>query len=113
MEFQASTNPIYVQIADQIFEKIIKSELKVGDKIPSVREMAADLEVNPNTIVRTFTHLENNGVIDKKRGVGYFIAKKAKEKILAAKRKDFLEHEVPKFKKQMDLLNLNIDDLNI
>lgn len=71
-EFETS-KPIYLQIADHVFQKIIREELKPGDKLPSVREMAVQMGVNPNTIQRTYSEMERMGVVETRRGQGTFI----------------------------------------
>ncbi|NCU18389.1 GntR family transcriptional regulator [Pallidibacillus pasinlerensis] len=75
-EFETS-KPIYLQIADHIFQKIIREELKPGDKLPSVREMAVQMGVNPNTIQRTYSEMERIGVVETRRGQGTFIVENA------------------------------------
>lgn len=71
-EFQAS-NPIYMQIVDKINQQIIRGELMPGNKLPSVREMAVQTGVNPNTIQRTYSELERMGIVETKRGQGTFV----------------------------------------
>ena len=71
-EFQAS-KPIYMQIVDKINQQIVRKELKPGDKLPSVREMAVQSGVNPNTIQRTYTELERMAIVETKRGQGTFV----------------------------------------
>jgi GntR family transcriptional regulator len=102
---------IYLQIADHFFENILLGRWKSGDRIPSVREMAINIEVNPNTVMRTFTYLQDKGIIYNKRGIGYFVADDGLEKTLALRKEDFVTRELPKFFKAMGLLNLSIDDL--
>lgn len=72
MEFDKNI-PIYIQIMDEIKRWIIAGELKPGDKVPSVRELADSLKVNPNTIVRAFQELEREGITETRRGMGTFI----------------------------------------
>ena len=71
-EFQAS-KPIYMQIADKINKKIVRNELHLGDKLPSVREMAIQTGVNPNTIQRAYSELERMEIVETKRGQGTFV----------------------------------------
>lgn len=71
-EFEAS-KPIYMQIADQIYQQIVRQEIKPGDKLPSVREMAVQAGVNPNTIQRSYTEMERMGFVETKRGQGTFV----------------------------------------
>ena len=72
---------IYLQIADRIGDQILSGALTPDGKVPSVRELAAEIEVNANTVARTYDHLQQNGVIFTKRGLGYFVSPEAKEKI--------------------------------
>ena len=100
-----------MQIADYISENILEEKLKGGDRIPSVREMAAQVEVNPNTVARTYTYLQGKDIIFNKRGVGYFIAEDALQKMKAIKKDAFLQQHLPDFIKMMKLLNLSWDDV--
>ena len=110
MEFNVQ-KAIYLQIVDYICENILIGKWKEGDRIPSVREMAVDIEVNPNTILRTYSFLQDRGVIFNQRGIGYFISDKGVENAKNLKKDDFLSHEVPYFIKTMELLNLSYDEL--
>ncbi len=74
MEFKInSKEPIYTQIIRYLKKGIVKGELKGGERILSVRECASELKVNPNTIQRAYTQLENEGLIYTQRGVGKFV----------------------------------------
>ena len=99
----SSNKAIYLQISDIIREKILKAE----DRIPSVREYGASIGVNPNTVMRTYEKLTDEGIIYNKRGIGYFIGERAKDIVLENDRKEFLEVEVPAFLKKMNLLGLD------
>ena len=112
MEFK-ETQAIYLQIGDYICEQILLGRWKEGDRIPSVRELGVDLQVNPNTVMRTFDFLQNNDIIFNKRGVGYFVAEQANEKIIKYRRNHFMDHELPVFFKNITLLNMNFDDLKV
>ncbi|MCR4939814.1 MAG: GntR family transcriptional regulator [Treponemataceae bacterium] len=72
MEFDKNV-PIYIQIMDEIKHRIIAGALKAGDKVPSVRDLAEELKVNPNTIVRAYQELERERLTETKRGMGTFI----------------------------------------
>lgn len=71
-EYETS-KPIYMQIAEQIFKQIVRKEIKPGEKLPSVRDMAIQAGVNPNTIQRSYREMERMGVVETKRGQGTFI----------------------------------------
>lgn len=112
MEFRDS-QAIYLQIGDYVCEQILLGRWNEGDRIPSVRELGVDLQVNPNTVMRTFDFLQTNDIIFNKRGVGYFVAENANSKIINYRRKDFLEQELPVIFKTMNLLGMTIDDINL
>ncbi|WP_018753706.1 GntR family transcriptional regulator [Paenibacillus sanguinis] len=65
--------PIYLQIMNYLKREIVTGKLKAGDKIPSVRELAAELQINPNTVQRTFQELEREAVVETKRGLGRYV----------------------------------------
>ncbi|MEP3386639.1 MAG: GntR family transcriptional regulator [Reichenbachiella sp.] len=111
MEFR-DDQAIYLQIADHFCENILLEKWKPGDRIPSVREMAVSIEVNPNTVMRTFTYLQEKGIIYNKRGIGYFVSEDGKIKTSALKKEDFVTSELPRLFKAMDLLHLSIEDIS-
>ena len=110
MEFNQS-QAIYMQIGDYISEQILLERWKEGDRILSVRELGVSLQVNPNTVMRTYDFLQNVEIIFNKRGVGYFVAEQAKNKIIDLRRKQFLEMELPVIFKNMKLLGMTFDEL--
>ena len=110
MEFKNSKS-ISVQIADDISEKVLSGALPVGEKIPSVRELAAEMGVNPNTIVRSYSELQKKEIIENQRGIGYFVTDKAVKIINDWKKKEFFETELPDFKKKVEVLNISFDEL--
>lgn len=103
--------PIYVQIADTICEGIVRGNHSAGSRIPSVREYAAQLEVNVNTVMRAFELLQGKDIIYNKRGLGYFVSDDAPHKVLAMKRERFLSEDVPEFFRQAELLGFTFEDL--
>ena len=102
---------IFLQIADYFYERILLRKMNDNDRVPSVRELAIDIEVNPNTVMRTYQYLQDNQIIYNKRGIGYFIAEQAYEKTLAIKKEAFINDDLPEFFKTLKLLQLNIDDI--
>jgi GntR family transcriptional regulator len=111
MEFKEN-QPIYLQIADLFCENILLEKWKAGDRIPSVREMAVSTEVNPNTVMRTFTFLQEKGIIYNKRGIGYFVADDGFEKTRALRKENFVNMELPRIFMEMKLLRVSLDDIN-
>jgi DNA-binding transcriptional regulator YhcF (GntR family) len=107
-DFQSS-KPIYMQIADQIFYRLVRKELVPGDKLPSVREMAIQTKVNPNTIQRTYSEMERLGIVETRRGQGTFIAEKAE---IVDELKERLTREVfESFIHQMSELGLTKEEM--
>ena len=105
MDFN-SNKSIYLQICDSICEKIMSGELGPDSRTPAVRDYGAEIGVNPNTVMRSYEKLTNDGIIYNKRGIGYFISPDAKDIVLQRSRKEFLEEEVPRIIKKMKLLGL-------
>ena len=110
MEFK-DNQAIYLQIADHFYENILLRKWKPGDRIPSVREMAVNIEVNPNTVMRTYNYLQDNGIIFNKRGIGYFVSEDGFQKTKALRKENFISLELPRFFKEMDLLSLSLEDV--
>lgn len=110
MDFKKSQT-IYMQIADYICENILSDKIKAGEKIQSVREMAATIQVNPNTVMRTYTYLQELDIIYNKRGIGYFVADDAAKKTKAIRREEFIKDYLPELFKTIDLLELDFDDI--
>ena len=110
MEFK-STKGIFQQIADNLCDRILAGEFSAGEKVPSVREQAANLGVNHNTIMRTYLELQRDGIISNKRGVGYFVAESAPAKILELRRQEFFEQILPEFMHQVELLKITKTDV--
>lgn len=106
MDFR-DNKAIYVQIADWICEQVILGQWVAGDKISSVRELAVDLEVNPNTVARTFELLQNEGVVFQKRGIGLFVETEALDRALEYLRRDFVEKDMPRMFRFMKLLGIS------
>lgn len=110
MDFRQN-QPIYLQIAEHVCEQILLGKWKLGDKIVSIRDIAVALEVNPNTVQRSYDFLQQRGIITNKRGVGYFTEEDALEKILAFRREQFMENELPFFLRNLYLLKIDMKDL--
>jgi len=109
MDFDNS-KPIYLQIVDFFYENILAKKWKGDERIPSVREIAVMVEVNPNTAIRAFNHLQDEKVIYNKRGIGYFVSEDGYQKILDIKRKEFMEEMLPDVFKKMKLLDIDFEE---
>jgi GntR family transcriptional regulator len=110
MRFNSSP-AIYLQIADYVYDSVLAERWKPGDRIPSVRDLAVSLEVNPNTVMRTFSLLQNEGVISNQRGIGFFLSDDAVDKVRQARKNDFYENVLPEVFRTMSLLGIAADDL--
>ena len=110
MEFK-ETQAIYLQIGEYICEQILLGRWKDTDRIPSMRELGVELEVNPNTVVRTYEFLQNREIIFNKRGIGYFVSDDAGQKIILYRKKQFLEQDLPVVFKNMTLLEMSFNEL--
>ena len=110
MDFDNS-KPIYLQIVDFFYENILEKNWKEDERIPSVREVAMMVEVNPNTAIRAFNHLQDLEVIYNKRGIGYFVAPNGHSRVMDIKRKEFMEHTLPDVFRKMGLMNISFEEL--
>lgn len=110
MEFRKGKT-IYEQIGDIVRENILTEKWKSGQKILSVRELAAEIEVNPNTVMRSYSILQDHGIIANKRGVGFFVTDEAKKLIYTMDKEAFIQEELPLLFKKMKLLGIQFEDL--
>jgi len=110
MEFQNGKS-IFLQIADTITDKVMSGEFPAGEKIPSVRELASEMGVNPNTIMRTYSELQTMDIIKNQRGIGYFVNSDAPNIILKGKKEDFFNKLLPEFLRQATLLGITANEL--
>lgn len=103
-----NNKPIYIQIADNICEKVLSGALEEGGRIPSVREWAAEIGVNPNTVARSYDLLVERGVIFIQRGIGYFTVENARETVKESERQKFIDEDLPQLLKRAELLGIDI-----
>ena len=111
MKFKENNKAIYLQIADKISDDILLGTILPGARIPLVREYASTLEVNANTIMRSYEYLERQGVIFNRRGIGFFITDDAPHVISELRKETFIEGEMPSFFHQLNLLGVSPDEL--
>jgi DNA-binding transcriptional regulator YhcF (GntR family) len=107
-----STKGIFLQIAENICHQILAGKLPPGERVPSVRDLAADFEVNRNTVLRTYALLDESGVFENKRGIGFFVSEQAVEIIRATEKKEFFQNDLPEFIQKVKLLRLTENDLS-
>ena len=111
MNFKES-KAIYLQIADRICDEVLLGQYREVERILSVREYAAVVEVNANTVMRSYDYLQSQEVIYNKRGIGYFVASGACALILSLRKEYFLKEEVDYFFKQMYTLGISAEDMS-
>lgn len=102
---------IYIQMADRLCDDILAGTYSDDDRVPSVREYAVSLEVNTNTAVKAYDQLARDGIIYNRRGLGYFVTPGARDNIMQARRKAFLDTTLPSLFRDMRLLGIGIDDI--
>lgn len=101
-----SSRAIYLQIVDDICDKILTGELMADSRIPSVREYAGRVEVNVNTVMRAYDYLSGLEIIYNKRGLGYFTAAGARSQVIELRRKELFGSVARNFFRQLSLLEI-------
>lgn len=110
MDFK-NEKPIYQQIVDYVCERIAAGQWAEEERIPSVRDLATQLQVNPNTVMRAYERLQMSEVIANTRGVGYFVSAGAKQQVTALKRAAFFETALPELFTAMQTLGISWDEV--
>ena len=103
--------PIYRQLRDKVAAQIIKGSIKEGEPLPSVRNVAVDLQINPLTASKAYQELVDEDLVEKKRGLGMYVLKGARNKLLTLEKKKFLEEEWPEILVRIQALGLDVKDL--
>lgn len=106
-----TSQPIFVQIRQRLAEMILRGTVGEGEALPSVRQIAADLSVNPLTVTRAFEALVDVGVVEKRRGLGMFVKTGARAELLAHERDKFLKEDWPRIAAQIKALDLDLQTL--
>ena len=110
MEFR-DNEAIYLQIAAYVGKNILLNKWPAEQKIPSVRDLAIELQVNLNTVMRSYEFLENLGAIYNKRGIGFFVSPDGYAKMKAYRRERFIQHELPQLFTNIYLLDIGQEEL--
>lgn len=105
--------PIYLQVADFICENVLTQTWRDGDKLPAVKDIAGLTSVNPNTVIKALTWLQDNDILTPQRGIGYFLTEGATAKTLALKRQQFIEDDLPDIFASMQLLGLDLAEIGV
>lgn len=110
MEF-TDNKPIYRQIVDYAFNCIIDGSWPPGEKIPSVRELAANMGVNTRTVLKAMEDLQDMGVIESRRGMGFILMADAARKVSDARRREFFEVTLPALLAEMRRLGITVEEV--
>ncbi|HEV7424229.1 MAG TPA: GntR family transcriptional regulator [Candidatus Paceibacterota bacterium] len=110
MEFR-DNQAVYLQIVDYVCEQILMKNWKAEQKILSIRDLAIELQVTPNTVQRSYDFIQQLDIISNQRGIGFFVEKDAIKKILIYKKEDFMSKELPIFFKNLHLLKLDLKEI--
>ncbi len=110
MDFN-SNKPIYRQIVDFSFSRIISRDWVAGQRVPSVRELATALAVNSHTVLKAYEYLQDEQIIYPRRGLGFFLADDAAERVNNARRKEFFDTTLVELFNEMKLLDISIEDI--
>ncbi len=110
MDFTQGSS-IYEQIMEHVQVYVISGKWNGGDRVPSVRDMAVRLGVNPNTVQRSYALLQDEGILENRRGIGYFIADAADQKSRTRMKDEFISSVLPWLKKRLDLLEISSEEL--
>ena len=103
--------PIYRQLKDKVVSMMLDGALKAGDALPSVRQIAAEYQLNPITVSRAYQELVDDNLVEKRRGIGMYVTEGASEKLLASERERFVREEWPAMVERIRRLGLDLEQL--
>jgi GntR family transcriptional regulator len=103
--------PIYRQLKDRVIAMMLDGLLKPGDALPSVRQVAAEYQLNPITVSRAYQELADEALVEKRRGLGMYVTEEAAKKLLASERERFLQEEWPLVMERIQRLGLSMQEL--
>lgn len=103
--------PIYRQLKDRVIGMMLDGALKAGDALPSVRQVAAEYQLNPITVSRAYQELVDENLVEKRRGIGMYVTEGASEKLLSSERERFVREEWPAMLERIRRLGLNLEQL--
>ena len=103
--------PIYRQLKERVIAMMLDGVLRPGDALPSVRQVAADYQLNPITVSRAYQELADEALVEKRRGLGMFVTEEASRKLLSNERERFLNEDWPLVLARIQRLGLDLDEL--
>jgi GntR family transcriptional regulator len=105
------SQPIYWQLKERTVAMILDGTLAEGEPLPSVRTVASEFQLNPITVSKSYQALVDEGLVEKRRGLGMFVCQGARDNLIASERNKFLNDEWPAMLNRIDQLGLNIEQL--
>ncbi len=105
------STPIYRQLRDRVVAMILDGVLKQGDALPSVRQVAADFQINPITVSKAYQELVDENLVEKRRGLGMYVTEGARSALMKSERDRFLTEEWPPLFARLTRLGLSLQDL--
>ena len=105
------SQPIYWQLKERTVAMIVDGTLAEGEPLPSVRTVASEFQLNPITVSKSYQALVEEGLVEKRRGLGMFVCEGARRKLIASERAKFLNEEWPAVLSRIEQLGLSIDEL--
>jgi GntR family transcriptional regulator len=106
------SQPIYRQLRDRVVAMILEGLIQEGDPLPSVRTVAADFRLNPLTVLKGYQQLVDEQLVEKRRGLGMFVAQGARAALRKDERQRFLEQEWPRVHATIQRLGLTFEELS-
>jgi GntR family transcriptional regulator len=103
--------PIYRQLKERVIAMMLDGLLKPGDPLPSVRQVAAEYQLNPITVSRAYQELADEALVEKRRGLGMYVTEEAARKLLVSERDRFLTEEWPQVMERIARLGLKLEEL--
>jgi len=107
----SDNQPIYRQLRDRVVAMILEDSLKEGDPLPSVRSVAAEYQINPLTVLKGYQSLVDEGLVEKRRGLGMFVKEGARRNLMKNEREQFMKTEWPQILQRIQRLGLELMDL--
>lgn len=107
----SDNQPIYRQLRDRVVAMILEDALKEGDPLPSVRSVAAEYQINPLTVLKGYQSLVDEGLVEKRRGLGMFVKEGARRNLMKNEREQFLKNEWPQIMQRIQRLGLDMMEL--
>jgi GntR family transcriptional regulator len=105
------STPIYRQLRDRVVAMILDGVLKQGDALPSVRQVAADFQINPITVSKAYQELVDENLVEKRRGLGMYVTEGARNALMKSERERFLSEEWPPLYARLTRLGLSLQEL--